>query len=134
MWRCPKCGRSFSREGQSHYCGRIETVDQYIMEQDESVRPYLDEVRQIIRAAVPEAVEKISWSMPTYWKGRNIIHFAASKKHLGLYPGDEAAVVFADKLTDYDVSKGTIRLPYSRPLPADLIAEIAVWCYKKYAK
>ncbi|MCR5263701.1 MAG: DUF1801 domain-containing protein [Clostridiales bacterium] len=134
MWRCPKCGRSFSREGQSHYCGRIETVDQYIMEQDESVRPYLDEVRQIIRAAVPEAVEKISWSMPTYWKGRNIIHFAASKKHLGLYPGDEAAVVFADKLTDYDVSKGTIRVPYSRPLPADLIAEIAVWCYKKYAK
>ena len=134
MWKCPKCGRSFSREGQSHYCGRIETVDQYIMEQDESVRPYLDEVRRIIRAAVPEAVEKISWSMPTYWKGRNIIHFAASKKHLGLYPGDEVAVVFADKLTDYDVSKGTIRLPYSRPLPADLIAEIAVWCYKKYAK
>ena len=134
MWRCPKCGRSFSREEQSHYCGRIETVDQYIMEQDESVRPYLDEIRRIIRAAVPEAVEKISWSMPTYWKGRNIIHFAASKKHLGLYPGDEAAVVFADKLTDYDVSKGTIRLPYSRPLPADLIAEIAVWCYKKYAK
>ena len=134
MWRCPKCGRSFSREGQSHYCGRIETVDQYIMEQDESVRPYLDEVRRIIRAAVPEAVEKISWSMPTYWKGRNIIYFAASKKHLGLYPGDEAAVVFADKLTDYDVSKGTIRVPYSRPLPADLIAEIAVWCYKKYAK
>ena len=134
MWKCPKCGRSFSREGQSHYCGRIETVDQYIMEQDESVRPYLDEVRRIIRAAVPEAVEKISWSMPTYWKGRNIIHFAASKKHLGLYPGDEVAVVFADKLTDYDVSKGTIRVPYSRPLPADLIAEIAVWCYKKYAK
>ena len=79
MWKCPKCGRSFSREGQGHYCGKIETVDQYIEEQDEKVRPYLREVRQIIRSAIPEAQEKISWSMPTYWKGQNLIHFAASK-------------------------------------------------------
>ena len=55
MWKCPKCGRSFSREGQGHYCGKIETVDQYIEEQDEKVRPYLREVRQIIRSAIPEA-------------------------------------------------------------------------------
>ena len=103
-------------------------------EQDESVRPYLNEVRQIIREAIPEAKEKISWSMPTYWKGVNILHFAASKKHLGLYPGGEATTVFADKLEGYDVSKGTIRLPYNKPLPKELIAEIAVWCYSQYAR
>ena len=91
-------------------------------------------MRQILRAALPEAQEKISWSMPTYWKGRNIIHFAASKKHLGLYPGGEATVFFADRLSDYDVSKGTIRLSYTKPLPKELIAEIAVWCYGQYAK
>ena len=108
MWTCPKCGRTFAREGQDHYCGKVETVDQYIAEQDEAVRPYLNELRRILRAALPEAKEKISWSMPTYWKGRNIIHFAASKKHLGLYPGGEATEVFADRLKDYDVSKGTI--------------------------
>ena len=134
MWKCPKCGRSFSREGQDHYCGRIETVDQYIEQQDENVRPYLNEVRQIIRGAIPEAQEKISWSMPTYWKGQNLIHFAASKKHLGLYPGGEATTFFAEKLADYEVSKGTIRLPYTKPLPGDLIAEIAAWCYKQYQK
>ena len=134
MWKCPECGRSFSREGQSHYCGKIETIDQYIGEQEESVRPYLNEVRQIIRSAIPEAQEKISWSMPTYWKGRNIIHFAASKKHLGLYPGGEAAEVFAEKLSGYEVSKGTIRLPYTKPLPEALIAEIAQWCNRQYAK
>ena len=72
--------------------------------------------------------------MPTFWKGRNIIHFAASKKHLGLYPGGEATTVFADKLVDFDVSKGTIRLSYSKPLPEELIADIAKWCYKQYAK
>lgn len=134
MWKCPKCGRRFNREGQSHYCGKIETIDQYIEEQDETIKPYLNEIRQIIRDAIPEADETISWSMPTYRKGRNIIHFAASKKHLGLYPGGEAVEVFADKLKDYDVSKGTIRLSYNKPLPRELIAEIAVWCFRQYAK
>ena len=134
MWKCPKCGRSFAREGQHHFCGKIETIDQYIDEQDESMRPYLNEVRQIIHEAIPEAKEKISWSMPTFRKGRNLIHFAASKKHLGLYPGDEAVAAFAGRLSGFDVSKGTIRLPYDRPLPEELITEIAGWCYDHYAK
>ena len=133
-WKCPKCGRSFSRTGQGHYCGKVETIDEYIDAQDESVKPYLNEIRQILRSAIPEAQEKISWSMPTYWKGANIIHFAASKKHIGLYPGDEAPVVFADQLAGYDVSKGTIRIPYISPLPKDLIANIARWCYEEYRK
>ena len=76
----------------------------------------------------------MSWSMPTFWKGRNIIHFAASKKHLGLYPGGEATAVFADRLTGFDVSKGTIRLPYDKPLPVALIADIARWCLSQYGK
>ncbi len=134
MWKCPECGRSFSQEGQGHYCGRIETVDQYIDEQDEAARSHLNEIRGIIASAIPQAQEKISWSMPTYWRGKNILHFAASKKHLGLYPGDEATAVFAEELADYDVSKGTIRFPYTRPLPKELIARIAVWCYHRYAK
>ena len=134
MWKCPNCGRSFSREGQHHFCGKIETIDQYIEEQVDDAKPFLNEVRQILRSALPEAEERISWSMPTFWKGRNIIHFAASKKHLGLYPGGEATEVFADRLVSYDVSKGTIRLPYDKPLPKELIAEIAVWCYERYKK
>ena len=134
MWKCPKCGRSFKKEGQSHFCGKIETMDQYIQEQDEGIRSRLNEVRQILHTAIPEAQEKISWSMPTFWKGKNIIHFAASKNHLGLYPGGEATTVFADRLADYDVSKGTIRLPYNQPLPKELITDIAKWCYEQYAK
>ena len=134
MWKCPNCGRSFSREGQSHFCGKIETIDQYIEEQDDTVKPYLNEVRQILHTALPETQEKISWSMPTFWKGRNIIHFAASKKHLGLYPGGEATTVFADRLAGFDVSKGTIRFSYNKPLPKELITDIARWCYEHYAK
>jgi uncharacterized protein YdhG (YjbR/CyaY superfamily) len=72
--------------------------------------------------------------MPTYWKGRNLIHFAASKKHLGLYPGGEATTVFAEELKDYDVSKGTIRIPWEQELPEALIRRIAGWCYEAYKR
>ena len=111
-----------------------QNIDGYIALQDEAVRPVLEEIRSVLREALPEAEERISWSMPTYWKGRNIIHFAASKKHLGIYPGDEATAEFAEELKGYDVSKGTIRVPYDAPLPEDLIRRIAVWCFEKYAK
>ena len=106
-WTCPNCGRRFSREGQSHYCGKYETVDEYIQAQDEPLRPRLEELRRLLQAALPEAVEKISWSMPTYWEG-------------------------ADRLRDLDVSKGTIRLSWDKPLPSALIADIARWCEAQY--
>ena len=133
-WKCPKCGREFSRQNQDHYCVKPQNIDEYIAAQDEKIQPRLREIRAVLQAALPEAEERISWSMPAYWKGRNIIHFAASRKHLGLYPGDEAVAAFAEGLTGFDVSKGTIRLPYDRPLPEELVRKIAGWCYKKYAK
>ncbi|MBQ1771274.1 MAG: DUF1801 domain-containing protein [Clostridia bacterium] len=133
MWKCPKCGRTFKNENQSHYCGKTpETVDEYILSQDEAIRGHLERVRNVLRAALPDAVEKISWSMPTWWKGHNIIHFAAAKKHIGLYPGPEAVTYFAEKLhqAGCKYSKGSIQIPYSDDLPLDLIAEIADWCRK----
>ena len=133
-WKCPKCGREFSRQNQDHYCVKPQNIDEYIAAQEERVQPKMIEVRKILQEALPEAEERISWSMPTYWKGRNIIHFAASKKHLGIYPGGEATEAFADELSDYSVSKGTIRLPYDQPLPVELIKRIARWCFEKYAK
>ncbi|HAV28254.1 MAG TPA: hypothetical protein DCX23_08115 [Lachnospiraceae bacterium] len=133
-WKCPKCGREFSRQNQDHYCVKPQSIDEYIAAQDEKFQPRLREIREVLRNALPDAEERISWSMPTYWKGRNIIHFAASKKHLGIYPGDEAVAAFAEKLAGYDVSKGTIRIPYDQPLPEDLIRSIAEWCFEKYSR
>ena len=129
MWTCPKCGRSFKKQNQDHYCGKApETIDEYIAAQPEEAQRYLNQVRDAIRAALPEAQERISWSMPTYWKGHNIIHFAGFKKHIGLYPGPEAVAEFAERLKEYKTSKGTIQLPLNKPLPLELIAEIAAWC------
>ena len=129
MWTCPKCGRNFRNNNQSHYCGKApQTIAEYIREQPEAVQPILRQLQETIREAIPDAKEKISWSMPTFWKGRNLIQFAASQKHIGLYPGPEAVEAFADRLEGYPTSKGTIRLPLNQPMPLELIADIARWC------
>jgi len=127
MWQCPKCGREFKNTDQDHYCGKIETIDQYIAEQVEEVQPLLHKIRETIRAAAPGAKERISWRMPTFWQGENLIHFAAFKKHIGIYPGGEATAFFADRLTGYKTSKGAIQMPLDKPIPYELIAEIAEW-------
>lgn len=131
MWKCPKCGRTFKKENQSHYCGKApKTVEEYILAQDEEIRDQLQKVRKVLLGRLPDATEKISWSMPTYWKEHNIIHFAAQKKHIGLYPGPEAVEFFSEKLDQAGLkySKGSIQVPYSNDLPLNLIAEIADWC------
>ncbi len=127
MWQCPKCGRNFKNQDQSHYCGKIETIDQYISEQAEEVRPALQQIREAIRAAAPDATEKMSWQMPTFWQGENLIHFAAFKKHISIFPGGEASAAFADRLTEYKTAKGTIQLPLNQQVPVELIEDITRW-------
>lgn len=130
MWKCTKCGREFKNTNQDHFCGKApKTIDEYIAAQAEEVWSLLNQVRDTIRESIPDAEERISWSMPTYWKKQNIIHFAAAKKHVGLYPGPEAVEHFKEKLAEYKTSKGAIQFSYSKPLPLSLISEIAKWCY-----
>jgi len=128
MWKCPDCGREFKAANQDHYCGEApKTIDEYIGAQPEAVRPILTAVREAIRAAAPEAVEKISWSMPTFWQGENIIHFAAFKNHIGIYPGalrDLTHLPFAEKFKAYHTTKGAIQFPYDQPIDFQLIADI----------
>lgn len=112
---------------QDHYCGKISTIDEYISAQLEDVQPLLCKIRATIRTAAPNAVEKISWQMPTFWQGENLIHFAAFKKHISIFSGGEATEVFAEKLTGYKTSKGTIQFPLNKPIDYDLIADITRW-------
>ncbi len=130
-WTCPKCGKVFKNQNQNHFCmDAPQTIDAYIALFPETIQIHLKKVYETIRTALPEVEERISWRMPTFWKGHNIIHFAAFKNHYGIYPGDEAIVHFADQLKEYKTSKGAIQLPYDQPIPSALIAEIAKWCYE----
>jgi hypothetical protein len=65
--------------------------------------------------------------MPTFWQGENIIHFAAFKNHIGIFPGGEAVGAFAERLADYKTSKGAIHFPFNKPIDHALIADIARW-------
>ena len=131
MWKCLKCGCEFKKENQDHACSEPpKTIDEYISLEHESIQPLLHLVRDTLRTALPDAKERISWSMPTYRNKQNIIHFAAHKNHIGLYPGSEAMVHFSPRLTEYKTSKGAVQFPYNKPLPLELITEIAKWCYE----
>lgn len=102
----------------------------YIAEQRESIQPMLNQVRDAILQVLPNVEERLSWRMPTYWDQHNIIHFAAFKNHIGLYPGPEAIEYFTEALKDYKTSKGAIQFPYDKPLPVALISDITRWCYQ----
>jgi len=125
LWQCPKCGRYFKKTNQSHYCNdKPESIDQYIAAQPEDVQPILIKIRKTIQKAAPKAIEKISWSMPTFWQSENIIHFAAFKKHIGIYPGDLSHTPFEQRLSGYRTTKGAIQFPLNKPIDYNLISEI----------
>lgn len=132
MWKCPRCNREFKNKNQDHFCDDTpKSIDEYIERQPKEYRERLYILKAAIKEAIPNAKEKISWSMPTFWEEHNIIHFASFKKHIGLYPGPDAVTHFKDKIKDFKSSKGAIQFQYDKPLPINLIKEITKWCYEK---
>ena len=130
MWTCPTCGREFKNVNQNHSCGiKPASIDEYITEQPEEVQSILIKVRETIRACAPNAEERMSWSMPTYWQGENLIHFAAQKKHLGIHPGalERLPSEIVERLDFYKTSKRAIQFPYDKPVDYELIADITKW-------
>jgi uncharacterized protein YdhG (YjbR/CyaY superfamily) len=97
-------------------------VEEYLLDQPESVIPLLISIRELIQTEVPEAVEKISYGMPAYqYCGKPLIYFAAQKKHLGIYATPNAHNFFEDQLQSYKRGKGSVQFPYNRDIPFDLI-------------
>ena len=100
------------------------TIDEYILQFPNNLQQKLNSLREHIKQCVPQAKEKISWSMPTFFINTNLIHFAQHKNHIGLYPGAQAIAHFLDVLTNYKHSKGAIQIPNDMPLPFELITKI----------
>jgi len=102
----------------------FNNIDEYINTCPVELQDRLKELRELIKKNAPNATEKISWNMPTFYQKGNLIHFLLNKHHIGLYPGAEAIVYFKEKLSGYKTSKGAIQLPLDKPLPKALIEEI----------
>lgn len=107
------------------------STDEYIAAFPEDVRIRLQEIRKIIRQAAPEATEKISYRMPTFFYHGNLVHFAAFAKHIGFYPTPSGISEFAADLKPYVNAKGSAQFPLDKPLPLDLIRRIVEYRYKE---
>jgi uncharacterized protein YdhG (YjbR/CyaY superfamily) len=102
----------------------ITAVDQYIQAHSEHVRGLLTELRDAIRRAAPDATEKISYGVPTFYYHGNLVHFAAFKNHIGFYPTPSGIEAFKGELQGYKGAKGSVQFPLDQPMPLDLIARI----------
>jgi len=100
------------------------SIDEYIAAFPEEIQKILEELRAIIKAAAPEAQEKISYQMPAFALKGNLVYFAAYKKHIGFYPTSSGIQAFKNELSPYEGAKGTVRFPIDKPLPLDLIRKI----------
>ncbi|MHA6529665.1 iron chaperone [Paenibacillus sp. BAC0078] len=101
-----------------------ESIDDYIAKSPFEVQEKLEALRKVIRECVPEAEEKISYQMPTFYLHGNLVHFAAFKKHIGFYPAPRGIEAFKEELSQYKGAKGSVQFPLNEPLPYDLIRRI----------
>lgn len=102
-------------------------VDSYIEGCEELVKEKLHGIRKLIRATIPKAKEKMAYGMPSYYYRENIVHFAAFKNHIGLYPTPNGVEGFETELRGYTWSKGAIQFPVKDTIPMDLIRRITAY-------
>ena len=109
---------------------RFSTVDEYIALQAEATQLFLEELRQTIRDAAPDAEELISYQMPAYRFHGQFVWFAAYKNHYGLYVLKKVVAAFAEKLKPYKSGAATIQFTYDAPFPKELVREIIEYAVK----
>lgn len=104
-----------------------EAVQAYIDSFPEPAKSKLLEMRSIIRAAVPEAEECISYGMPAIRLNKVLVYYAAWKTHIGFYPTAAPLNAFASAISVYKSSKGAVQFPLDQPLPEALITKMTLF-------
>ncbi|GLV55450.1 hypothetical protein KDH_22940 [Dictyobacter sp. S3.2.2.5] len=108
------------------------TIGEYISTFPADMQVILEKVRQTIHKVAPEAVETISYAMPAFdLNGKHVVFFAGWKHHISVYPlpaGDEA---FQQAIVPYKRARGSIQFPLDKPIPYDLVEQIATLLIKE---
>jgi uncharacterized protein YdhG (YjbR/CyaY superfamily) len=107
------------------------SIDEYFVTFPEETQKILKKIRVIIKAAAPDAEEKISYQMPTFTLKGNLVHFAAFKNHIGFYPTPTGIEKFKKELSVYEGAKGSVQFPLDKPIPYDLISKIVKFRVKE---
>jgi len=110
---------------------QFKTIDEYISMFPDEVQTILNQVRQTIRGAAPEAGETINYQMPTFTLNGNLVHFAAFKTHIGFYPTPTGIEAFKEELAPYKGAKGSVQFPIDQPVPLSLIRRIVEYRVKE---
>ncbi len=103
------------------------TIDEYIAEFPQEIQQILQQIRAVIKEVAPQATEKISYQMPTFYLQGNLVHFAAFKSHIGFYPVPSGIEKFKEELSQYKGGKGSVQFPLDEPIPYDLIRRITLY-------
>lgn len=101
-----------------------ENIDQYIANFPATTQKLLQQVRETIHLAVPDAKEVISYGMPAFKQKGILVYFAGYAKHIGFYPTGSGIEAFKDEFVNYKWSKGAVQFPIDQPMPLDLITRI----------
>lgn len=109
----------------------FKNIEEYIDAFPEDIQGKLEQIRQTIRKAAPEAKEVISYQMPTFRLNGILVHFAAFTNHISFFPTPSAIVEFQEELTTYETSKGTVKFPHVKSIPYKLITEIVEFRVKE---
>lgn len=109
----------------------FSTVDEYLRAQPVAIRAVLEQLRQTIKNAAPEAQELISYQMPAFRFHGRFVWYAANKNHCGLYILPKVLQEFRDKLSAYKLTKSAIQLPFDKPLPTEVVIEIITYAVQE---
>lgn len=111
------------------------TIDAYIKTFPHDIQVILQTLRLTIQKEAPMATVAISYGMPTFkLNGKNLVHFAAWKSHIGFYPTPSGTEQFKEQLSSYVVSKGAIQFPLNASMPLALIRDIVAYRVKELQK
>lgn len=107
----------------------FKSVAEYINAQPEKTKAVLEQLRECILKAAPDAIEMLNYNIPAYalvqgGKREQQIMMAGYKNHVGLYPHPTVIGKFEDELKPYKKGKGSVQFPLDKPLPKDLIVRM----------
>jgi uncharacterized protein YdhG (YjbR/CyaY superfamily) len=109
-----------------------DNLNEYIASFPNDVQKILQKIRTTIHKVAPEAEEAIKYGIPTFTlDGKNLVHFAAYKSHIGLYPAPRGSEEFKKELANYEGGKGTVQFQLDEPIPYDLITKIVKFLVKR---
>jgi uncharacterized protein YdhG (YjbR/CyaY superfamily) len=107
-------------------------IDSYINSFPPEIQKLLQQMRQTIHSTAPDATEAISYGMPTFkLNGKNLVHFAAFKHHIGFYPTPNGIEEFKAELSKYKGAKGSVQFPLGQPLPLELVKRVVAFRIQK---